>query len=161
MSKKIYKKNTKIRERRFTRVATCTICGRRPAALTIGACPECLRSFPEKRVSLSTHESSRKNFGLPGAPPRRPGGAVCRVCANECRPGADESGYCGLRRNAAGRMNPVAPPGTALAHIYLDPLPTNCCAAWFCRGSREEGYNLAVFFYGCNFDCLYCQNASH
>jgi pyruvate formate lyase activating enzyme len=26
----------------------------------------------------------------------------------------------------------------------------------------ERGYlNLSVFFYGCNFDCLYCQNSSH
>jgi pyruvate formate lyase activating enzyme len=58
-------------------------------------------------------------------------------------------------------MSPVAPPRTALAHIYLDPLPTNCCAAWFCRGSKEKGYNLAVFFYGCSFDCLFCQNHSH
>lgn len=45
--------------------------------------------------------------------------------------------------------------------MYLDPLPTNCCAAWFCRGSRERGCNLAVFLYGCNLDCLFCQNASH
>lgn len=53
------------------------------------------------------------------------------------------------------------PKNTALLHIYLDPLPTNCCAAWFCEGSKERGYNLAVFFYGCSFDCLFCQNHSH
>jgi pyruvate formate lyase activating enzyme len=58
-------------------------------------------------------------------------------------------------------MSSLASPGHALAHIYLDPLPTNCCAAWFCEGSKERGYNLAVFFYGCNFDCLFCQNHSH
>jgi len=45
--------------------------------------------------------------------------------------------------------------------MYLDPLPTNCCAAWFCQGSKEKGFNLAVFFYGCNFNCLFCQNYSH
>lgn len=45
--------------------------------------------------------------------------------------------------------------------MYLDPLPTNCCAAWFCSGSEGKGYNLAVFFYGCSFDCLFCQNSSH
>lgn len=45
--------------------------------------------------------------------------------------------------------------------MYYDPLPTNCCAAWFCPGSKERGVNLAFFFYGCNFDCLFCQNSSH
>jgi pyruvate formate lyase activating enzyme len=58
-------------------------------------------------------------------------------------------------------MIPACPEDEALAHIYLDPLPTNCCAAWFCRGSKELGYNLAVFFYGCSFNCLFCQNHSH
>jgi pyruvate formate lyase activating enzyme len=61
----------------------------------------------------------------------------------------------------AGTLRSRAESGKALAHMYLDPLPTNCCAAWFCSGSEEKGYNLAVFFYGCNFDCLFCQNASH
>jgi pyruvate formate lyase activating enzyme len=60
-----------------------------------------------------------------------------------------------------GKMTSVADQTVALAHMYFDPLPTNCCAAWFCRGSREKGYNLAFFFYGCNFDCLFCQNHSH
>ena len=62
---------------------------------------------------------------------------------------------------SSGRLVHAAPAGSALAHMYLDPLPTNCCAAWFCRGSRDSGCNLAVFFYGCNFDCLFCQNATH
>jgi pyruvate formate lyase activating enzyme len=57
----------------------------------------------------------------------------------------------------------------------LDPQVTNCCAAWFCpagtgagypryayRDGPESGYyNLALFFYGCNFNCLFCQNISH
>jgi pyruvate formate lyase activating enzyme len=60
-------------------------------------------------------------------------------------------------------------------YYYLDPQVTNCCAAWFCpagtgagfpnyacRPGPEIGYhNLALFFYGCNFNCLFCQNASH
>jgi hypothetical protein len=48
----------------------------------------------------------------------------------------------------------ASPPGS-------DPLPTNCCSAWFCTGSHEPGYNLGVFFYGCSFDCLFCQNWTH
>jgi pyruvate formate lyase activating enzyme len=58
---------------------------------------------------------------------------------------------------------------------YIDPHITNCCASYFCPGGTGIGYpnrahspgpeygyaNLSVFFYGCGFDCLYCQNASH
>jgi pyruvate formate lyase activating enzyme len=67
--------------------------------------------------------------------------------------------YCGLRENIRGKMESLVSTDFALVHAYEDPLPTNCCAAWFC--GAEHGYNLAVFFYGCNFDCLFCQNASH
>ncbi len=31
----------------------------------------------------------------------------------------------------------------------------------FCEDLNKPGYNLAVFFYGCSFDCLFCHNASH
>jgi pyruvate formate lyase activating enzyme len=55
---------------------------------------------------------------------------------------------------------------------YYDPLPTNCCADWVCPGGSHLGYprfshargaergykNLAVFYRGCSFNCLYCQN---
>jgi pyruvate formate lyase activating enzyme len=75
--------------------------------------------------------------------------------------GEGERGYCGLRMNKEGRLVESSPKKTALVHAYLDLLPTNCCAAWFCKGSKESGYNLAVFFYGCSFDCMYCQNSSH
>jgi pyruvate formate lyase activating enzyme len=66
-----------------------------------------------------------------------------------------------LRKNINGRLKYSFAGQGALAYMYLDPLPTNCCAAWFCEGSKEKGYNLAFFFYGCNFDCLFCQNSSH
>jgi pyruvate formate lyase activating enzyme len=72
-----------------------------------------------------------------------------------------ECGYCGLRRNEHGRLVERSGRDAGLVHVYLDRLPTNCCASWFCRGSNEEGYNLAVFLYGCSFDCLFCQNSSH
>jgi pyruvate formate lyase activating enzyme len=55
---------------------------------------------------------------------------------------------------------------------YLDPLPTNCVADWVCPAGTGAGYpewaylpgpeygytNLAVFYRGCSFDCLGCQN---
>jgi pyruvate formate lyase activating enzyme len=72
-----------------------------------------------------------------------------------------EKGFCGIRQNVNGKVDPIINGNKALAHMYLDPLPTNCCAAWFCSVDQKQGYNLAVFFYGCNFNCLFCQNASH
>jgi pyruvate formate lyase activating enzyme len=73
-----------------------------------------------------------------------------------------ERSYCGLKENVKGKLRSLVPHDHALVHMYRDPLPTNCCAAWFCSGSSQFGKeNIAVFFYACNFDCLFCQNASH
>lgn len=101
----------------------------------------------------------RHALRLPPVPPRK--GAPCRLCANSCRIPEGGLGYCGLRTARGGKIRYLweEGPRVALAHTYYDPLPTNCCAAWFC--GEEEGNNLAVFFYGCNFDCLFCQNAQH
>lgn len=75
--------------------------------------------------------------------------------------GGDRS-YCGLKANVNGKLRSFASKNHAFVHTYIDPLPTNCCAAWFCSGSSQFGKeNIAVFFYACNFDCLVCQNASH
>jgi pyruvate formate lyase activating enzyme len=139
----------------------CIACGDHPAADRIGLCADCLRALEDPAPLLAPHRQLRRDLGLPPVPPRTPGGVRCTLDANECRMGEGEWGYCGLRRTLDGRMDTRFPPRTALAHAYRDPLPTNCCAAWFCAGSGEEGFNLAVFFYGCNFDCLYCQNAQH
>jgi pyruvate formate lyase activating enzyme len=89
--------------------------------------------------------------------------------------GDGEVGYCGLRRNVGDRLLSAVSSEKAYLHAYLDPQVTNCCAAWFCpagtgagypkyayRDGPERGYyNLALFFYGCNFNCLFCQNISH
>ncbi len=88
--------------------------------------------------------------------------------------GEGERGYCGLRWNQGGLRSRTSP-DKGLLYYYLDPHVTNCCSAWFCPGGTGAGYpdyantlgpergfhNLAVFFYGCNFDCLFCQNSSH
>jgi pyruvate formate lyase activating enzyme len=74
-------------------------------------------------------------------------------------------------------VNRVVKPlvGTAQAAAVSwrqDPLPTNCCARFVCPAANECGYpryswtpgaehgyrNLAVGYYGCTFDCLYCQS---
>ncbi|MCC7565686.1 MAG: radical SAM protein [Methanomicrobiaceae archaeon] len=139
----------------------CRRCGRHPAARQIGLCADCIRETGDPDGMAALHVPIRAAYRLPVRPPETPGGAVCRLCANRCAAGEGERGYCGVRICRGGVMQPVAPRRHGLAYAYPDPLPTNCCAAWFCQGSRKEGCNLAVFFYGCNFDCLFCQNASH
>jgi pyruvate formate lyase activating enzyme len=88
--------------------------------------------------------------------------------------GDGEKGYCGLRENKDGYLT-HATRDKGLLYAYLDPHVTNCCSAWFCPAGTGDGYpkyayrdgpeyghnNLAIFMYGCNFDCLYCQNPSH
>jgi len=94
------------------------------------------------------------------------------MCANSCRIGPGEMGFCGVRKNEVGKL--LGGPSPARAHVewYYDPLPTNCVAEWVCPGgsncgfpefshspSPEYGYeNLAVFFQACTMNCLFCQN---
>jgi pyruvate formate lyase activating enzyme len=137
----------------------CRICQGK-AARAIGLCVECLRDISDAGSLVDLHINAREKYGLHPKPPKSRGGVVCTICANSCRIETDGCGYCGINRNERGQIASVVHE-EALAYMYLDPLPTNCCAAWFCPGSDERGYNLAVFFYGCNFDCLFCQNASH
>jgi len=80
-------------------------------------------------------------------------------------------GYCGLRVNQGNRLVGGEASHGRL-HWYLDPLPTNCVADWVCPAGTGAGYpkwahlpgpergyvNLAVFYSGCSFDCLGCQN---
>jgi pyruvate formate lyase activating enzyme len=89
--------------------------------------------------------------------------------------GEGQAGYCGLRWNEAGKLVSVSTPDAGLFYAYRDPHVTNCCAAFFCPAATGLGYpefaytpgpeigydNLSIFLYGCNFDCLFCQNPSH
>jgi pyruvate formate lyase activating enzyme len=82
-----------------------------------------------------------------------------------------QSGYCGLRKNEAGRLTGASSQYGNLSW-YHDPLPTNCVGDWVCAGGTGSGYpqfahcrgpqvghsNLAVFFLACSFNCLFCQN---
>ncbi|RLI34163.1 radical SAM protein [Candidatus Bathyarchaeota archaeon] len=124
---------------------------------------------------LEAHRKSREKYGLPGLPPKTEGGIPCNLCSNECILGEGETGYCGLRINVKGKLSSLCSPEKGLFHAYKDPHVTNCCASWFCPAGTGLGYpkyavkqgpeygyaNLAVFFYGCNFNCLFCQNWSH
>jgi len=143
---------------------SCLICGRSSPLIAeaLSACADCLRARPEQALPrlAAVHAASRRQFGLPGAPPRATDGVLCPLCANECRMAQGERGFCGLRVNAGGKLVHLA--GTArrgLLQWYYDPLPTNCVADWVCDGSKQWGRkNLAVFYGACSFDCLFCQN---
>ena len=139
----------------------CKLCGKTDTKISkvLGVCLSCIRRKPEEAIEIAkeVHRKVREEFNLPGEPPRTEGGFRCNVCANECQIGLNEMGYCGLRRNVNGKLESLE----GIITMYYDPLPTNCCASWFCSGSKKRGYNLAVFPYGCSFNCLFCQNWEH
>ena len=124
----------------------CRMCGNPRPSNVIPLCPSCARK--DWIVMEELHEGT----GLIG-------GNDCRLCSNRCR--VENEGLCRIRYREGNRIKARSSSRRALLHSYLDPLPTNCCNSWFCQGSRKGGYNLAVFYYGCNFDCLYCQNWEH
>lgn len=155
-----------LRERRVVGYpsARCSACGseRQPVARVLGVCGACLRdgAEPATQRAQAAHARSRAAFGLPPRAPESDGGVECALCANACRIGEAETGFCGLRTVQQGRLVHLAGiPGRGLLDWYRDPLPTNCVAAWVCDGSRQTGkHNLAVFYSSCTADCLFCQN---
>ncbi len=104
------------------------------------------------------HSQIRKEYGLPACIPEDKSGKACKICVNQCQMPEGAFGVCGLRKNVAGK---IRGPDKTLAYLdwYHDPLPTNCVADWVCAGSNDFGFNnLAVFYEGCTFNCLFCQN---
>ena len=145
-------------------MAICLICRRKSPLIARfpGVCIACLRQRPIEALAVTrrAHAKTRREFGLPPEPPHTEGGVRCALCANECRIGEGERGYCGLRTVRHGRLVHLAgTPARGLLHWYRDPLPTNCVADWVCPGHHARGYhNLAVFYASCTFNCLFCQN---
>jgi pyruvate formate lyase activating enzyme len=142
----------------------CVLCGKGNASELLQVCIDCIRSGRAEALSYATaaHKQIRSKYGLPAEPPRSEGGMRCNLCSNECVLKDGERSYCGLKMNVDGGLKSLVPPSRAFLYAYRDTLPTNCCSAWFCPGSSQSGKeNAAVFFYGCNFDCIFCQNASH
>jgi pyruvate formate lyase activating enzyme len=142
----------------------CVLCGKETASATLHVCVDCIRSGREdaRDYAVAAHKQIRARYGLPVEPPKSDGGIPCNLCSNECLMAKGELSYCGLKENVNGQLKSLIPDDHALLYAYIDPLPTNCCAAWFCLGSSQYGkVNIAVFFYSCNFDCIFCQNASH
>ncbi len=124
---------------------------------------------------MEIHRRYRTFLGLPIEPPKDVNGIKCRICVNECSIPNNSIGYCGVWRNSNGVLTPVEGYGKSIAYAYLDPLPTNCVATHVCPAATGTGYpkyavsdygeygyyNLAVFFAGCNLNCIFCQNWDH
>ncbi|MFX1490765.1 MAG: radical SAM protein [Promethearchaeota archaeon] len=156
----------------------CEICHQKISlAEALPICVSCLRKATEEseQIIQAAHRWRQYLFELPEDVPRADDGVKCRICANECVIPPDGLGYCGLRKNVSGRLEGRITATKALMHYYFDPHVTNCCGSYFCPGGTGIGYpqwakkpraefgfsNLAVFFYGCSLDCLFCQNVSH
>lgn len=141
----------------------CRLCGDAWPTMSsfLGLCPACARKPESLAVAREAHRRSLSKFGL-AAPSGR--GARCGQCVNDCEMAEGERGLCGARVNHFGKVLPVADT-EALVDWYYDPLPSNCVAEWVCGAADScrspQGKNLAVFFYGCSFDCLFCQNWTH
>jgi len=155
----------------------CKICGLEsseiPSRLSI--CRNCIiDSFKEEYLNL--HKSWRASIGLRESPKEFDEGIKCNYCVNECIISEGEAGYCGVIVNMEGRITHISGSlDKAILYCYLDPIPTNCVAAHICPATTGVGYpnfsvskgveygfyNLAVFFGGCNLDCIFCQNIEH
>lgn len=156
----------------------CHTCGKKVGELsqTLPVCLDCLRSGKEtvKPFIEKAHHRSRIPFQLVTAPPREASGTLCQICVNRCQIGENGWGYCGLRTRKGGVLQGVSKREGNVSWYY-DGLPTNCVADWVCPGGTGAGYpqyahtngpeygfkNLAVFYHGCSFDCLFCQNWTH
>jgi pyruvate formate lyase activating enzyme len=132
----------------------CRLCGGE-ASIALEVCLDCIRSNKKAlKIAEAKHAASRRKFDLPPKPPKDKKGIKCGVCVNDCKIGENKRGYCGVVSNLNGKL--VRKEG--LLESYYDPLPTNCVASWMCPERNSKGYNLAVFYEACSFDCLYCQN---
>jgi len=130
-------------------------------ARILGVCLDCIRRDFKKVLPLieKAHKLARSDFSLPGEVPRSEGGARCNICVNRCQIPKGSFGYCGLRKNHLGKLLHLVDKKRGNLSWYHDPLPTNCVAEWVCPERNSYGYNnLAVFYHGCSFDCLFCQN---
>lgn len=159
-------------------MAKCIRCGTdsRLISESLSLCRTCiLDNFDSLKPHIQkVHRISREGFGLPPEPPEDEGGISCSYCFNRCLIGEGSIGYCGVRENRDGmKLSPS--PREGRYSWYYDPLPTNCVADWVCAGGTGSGFpdyafckgpeygykNLAVFYYGCTFNCLFCQNWIH
>lgn len=139
--------------------ATCAICGRTSVSISsfLAVCRDCIeKDFARAWPFICTaHNTVRRYLHRSITPPK--GKTACTLCMHRC--GKEGVSFCGLLKDGK-RWAGTARRG--LCTFYYDPLPTNCVASFVCPEREHRGYeNLAVFYGGCNFSCLFCQNWHH
>ncbi len=154
----------------------CLLCGREDVTVSdkLGVCVDCIRErwSDAYKILYRVHEESRRKFSLRVETPHDPGGLKCSICGRSCVVSRGY-GYCGFRyvENGVFKVK-TGDVLTAIGLYYYDPHPTNCVAYSVCPAVTGRGYpkyaltpfgergfyNIAVFYGGCNMDCLYCQN---
>lgn len=158
----------------------CQICDlhKTDNSQAISICSSCLRNVSKKDVQsilTSNHIKAREPFPIPPVIPRSEAGKKCRICVASCEIVEGDLGWCGIHGIENGKFIHKYPKDHALLSWYLDPHVTNCCNAWWCpagtgcgypnhaykRGPEYDYYNMSLFFYGCSFNCLFCQNWQH
>ena len=141
----------------------CVVCGESHPLMSsfLGVCPVCARKPESREAAAEAHRRSLETFGL-----KTPSGSGvrCGQCVNGCSMDEGDRGLCGVRMNSSDKV--VSAFGDqAAVEWYYDPLPTNCVAEWVCGAKAAyqpvQSKSLAVFFHGCTFDCLFCQNWHH
>ena len=145
-------------------MGVCRLCGKRSSTISsfLNLCGKCIKEkfFEIKDYIFSIHPALKRKV-TPISEKH------CNLCINQCNLEENSKSICGLRRIGGDNPNTEE----AFLDYYYDPIPTNCVAEKFCGASGcgypefsytpsvEKGYkNLAVFFYGCSFNCLFCQN---
>ncbi|MGV9199420.1 MAG: radical SAM protein [Promethearchaeia archaeon] len=166
-------------------MAICKFCGNESNLISkkLKICRECILNADWNQVRshlLEVHSKIRFKENLPSRPPnanKENTTFACNLCINACALSVEDRSYCGLRdyqKNKDGTL-PYPSEDKAYMHGYLDSNPTNCCNSWFCPAGTARGYpsysnsnspeygtySYAAFLYGCSFDCLFCQNATH
>ncbi|MFX0081894.1 MAG: radical SAM protein [Candidatus Hodarchaeota archaeon] len=166
-------------------MGTCKFCGQSDKVISeiLQVCRVCILEREWNKIKphiLAVHKQVRQLVELPEKPPKAEKPNIklkCNYCINECSLAENDVSYCGLRniqKKISGDL-PFPSKSKGYIHGYIDPNPTNCCNAWFCPAGTSVGfprysdcegpeygtYSYAAFLYGCTFDCLFCQNASH
>lgn len=151
-------------------IGSCILCGRTDKLISnvLSICRNCILNGDWNVIEphiLDVHQQVRTLVDLPSKPPkanRKDLKLKCNYCINECALSESDSSYCSLRnveKDQSGEL-PLPTKNQGYIHGYLDPIPTNCCNAWFCNADYHT-YSYAAFLYGCSFNCLFCQNSSH
>lgn len=141
----------------FLKAGRCKVCNKSSILISsfLGVCKECILNRFENTLPYieEAHRKAKAYFGLPY--PSVTLEPSCNLCIHRCSLLSDKS-FCGLIEKGE-RF--AGTPERGLLEWYYDPLPTNCVASFICPERRHYGYkNLAIFYAGCNFNCLFCQN---